>query len=263
MKSIVFTLILFVSPFIGAQGLIDGFFKGKGNLDLAFSANYQRSTEYFAGYNKIKYERNILSISAFGEYGVTNRWDVIANIPVINGKFQDGAVFTKYELIQAKIKGKKLSVIPAVGVSFPLSNYNTESGQAIGQRATVIAPKLVVQQELPKGMFIQAQSGYNYAIDPVVSSIPFSIKWGASFGKDYSFYTDLWYDHQTGLGDKDYKGDIPLGSFRELVVSYNRVGGVFFKQFNKLGAFVNYSYTINGRNTGQAIGVGMGIVVKL
>lgn len=260
MSRFVFLALLLNTGVVSSQGLVDGFFKGKGNVDVALSATFQGSQHFFAGNERIDLDRAILSLSAFAEYGITEKWDVIGNVPVINLQLQDASFYTKYELVSTKIKGKKLSIIPALGFSLPLFNYATETSQAIGQRATVFGGRLVVQQELPKGMFVQVQSGYNYALAPVTSSVPFSIKWGLSFGKNY---TDVWFDHQTGFGNKDYLGAVPFTSFRELVVSYHRIGGVFYRQFNqKLGGFVNYSYTINGRNTAQAIGIGTGIVLK-
>ena len=260
MRFCLVSIILAFSGNLFSQGLVDGFFKGKGNVDVALSATYQGSTTFFAGTNPISLSRNILSVSAFAEYGITEKWDIIGNVPVINFQFQDAGLYTKYELVKTRLFKRSFSVIPAVGISFPLSSYNTEASQSIGQRATIIGSRLVLQQELPKGMFIQVQSGYNYALDPVASSIPFSVKWGVSFGKNY---TDLWFDHQTGIGDKDYLGAAPYTSFREFVVSHNRVGGVFYRQIKrKTGIFLNYSYTLNGRNTAQAVGVGAGVVLK-
>lgn len=260
MKKALLSALLLGSCFARCQGLVDGFFKGKGNVDVALSATYQGSSKYFAGTNLINYSRSILSLSAFAEYGITEKWDVIGNVPVVNFSFQDAGVFTKYQLLKTTLFKHSFSIIPAVGVSFPLSNYETESGQAIGQKATIISSRVVLQQELPKGMFLQVQSGYNYAIDPVTSSFPISMKWGISFGKSYA---DLWFDHQTGFGDKDYQGSTPFLSFRELVVSYNRIGGVFYHQLQKkTGVFLNYSYVLNGRNIGKSFGVGAGGVFK-
>lgn len=244
-----------------SQGLIDGYFKGKGKVDVALSAFYQTSENFFAGTNKIKLGREIVSFGAFAEYGISEKWDVITNIPLINKQLQDGAIATKYELVKTKIGGRDFSIIPALAVSFPLSKYNTETSQAIGQRATVIAPKLVLQHILVGGVFLQVQGGYNYALSPVASSVPLSAKLGGSFGK---LYLDVWFDYQKGFGNKDYQGSVPYNSFREFVVDHNRFGGVFYYGLKeKFGAFVNYSYTFNGRNTAQALGVGAGIVLKL
>ncbi|MGB0933197.1 MAG: hypothetical protein ACPGU5_02880 [Lishizhenia sp.] len=262
MRTLLIIIALFCFSLTGeSQGLLDGFLKGKNNLDLAFSAFHQTSNQFYAGVSKVKLTRNIFSIGAFGAYGITNKWDVVLNLPLINGQLQDAAIGTKYELIKTKLFGKQLSILPSITFSTPLSNYNTENSQAVGQKATVISPRLIVQQNLPFGLFIQLQSGYNYALSPVTSSVPFSTKLGGSFGK---LYVDFWYDYQKGFGNKDYSGAVPYSSFRELVVNHNRVGGVFYYTLKeKTGVFFNYSYTINGRNTSQALGLGAGVVFKL
>ena len=196
----------------------------------------------------------------FAEYGITDKWDVIVNAPFINGHFQDGGVATKYELLRAKVGGRDLSIIPALQVSFPMTNYETENLEAIGQRATLISPKIVVQHNLPKGLFVQAQTGYNYALDPVASSVGASVKLGGSFGK---FYTDVWYDFQHGFGDKDFLKPPPV-SFREYTVSLHRFGGVVYYGINNtFGVFVNGSYIFKGRNSYRIYGFGTGLVIKL
>ncbi len=257
---IVFTLILWMGGST-AQGLVDGFFKGKGNTDVALSVTHQSSDKYYAGTKLINYERRITSVGLFAEHGITSKFDVIGNVPFINGNFQDASVFLKYQLAEVHKDAYKLNFILASGVSFPLSNYQTESGQAIGQRATVFSPKGVVQFMLSKGLFLQAQSGYNLAVEPVRSSVPFSMKIGYAYSK---FYADVWYDYQRGFGDKDYQGSVPFDSFRELVVNYQRVGGVLYYSLqSQTGVFLSGSYTLNGRNTGKAYGISTGFVIKL
>lgn len=238
-----------------SQGNVDGFFKGKNVCDVALSGAYQHSDKYVRGESTvINYTRDLTVFNLFAEYGITDKFDAFVNIPFINGSFQDMSIFAKYKVASIK----NLDIIPAAGVSFPLSNYTTQSGQAIGQRATIIQPKLVLQWKY-KGYFIQAQGGYNYALDPVPSSVPASVKvgWGGA-----KIYTDLWFDYQYGIGGEDYFSNSV--DFRELGVSYQKVGGVFFYSFTpKIGAFVNYSYIFAGRNTGLAYTFGAGIVYKI
>ena len=258
MKKLIIILTCLISVQLSAQGVLDGYFKGKGNLDLAMSGFFQSSQDFFAGTNKVVIPRSIASLGVFGQYGITPMWDAVVNIPIINNQLQDISIATKYELIKTKVGGKDLSIIPAIIFATPISNYSTNTSQAIGQQATVISPKLIVQQNLTSSLFLQVQSGYNYALSPVISSVPFSAKLGGSFGK---LYIDLWFDNQNGLGDIDYPVSGEL--FRELTVSYNRIGGVFYYGLKgNLGTFVNYSYTINGRNTSKAFGIGTGIVLK-
>lgn len=271
MKTALLTMTLMMCSFSFSQGLIDGYFKGKGNMDIALSGFFQTTRNYFAGGTEVSLSnppfagngvRKFNSVGLFAEYGITDKWDVIVNVPFINGSFQDYAIATKYDLVQTKLSGRDLSIIPALQVSFPLTDYPTENLEAIGQQATLISPKVVVQHSLPKGLFIQAQTGYNYALDPVSSSVTASVKLGGSFGK---FYTDIWYDFQHGFGDKDFlSSDPPFSSFRELVVSYKRFGGVIYYGINDtFGVFVNGSYIFDGRNSYKIYGFGGGLVIKL
>lgn len=258
MKNIFVLLIFLISFTAFGQGLLDGYNKGKGNLDIAISGTYQSSQKFLTVNGSVNIPRQMTSLGVFAAYGIAKKWDVVANIPMVNWSFQDAGIGTKYRVVDTKISGKSFHLFPAITVQFPMSNYVTQSAQAIGQRTTVISPRVIVQQQLPGKLFIQLQGGYNFAISPVVSSVPFSAKVGGSYGK---FYFDVWYDFQHSFGGVNY----PTSSdFRGLGVDHHRVGGVFYYQpISKLGLLVNYSYTLAGRNTGQAYGVGVGLVVKL
>ncbi|MFK7785193.1 MAG: hypothetical protein AB8B56_08755 [Crocinitomicaceae bacterium] len=271
MKTTLIVLALTMCSFSFSQGLIDGYFKGKGNIDIATSGFFQTTRNYFAGGVEVSLSnppfagngvRKFNSVGLFAEYGITDKWDVIVNAPFINGSFQDGSIATKYQLLKTKVSGRDFSVLPALQVSFPLTDYPTENLEAIGQRATLISPRIVVQHSLPKGLFIQAQTGYNYALDPVASSVSASVKLGGSFGK---FYTDIWYDFQRSFGDKNFlSSDPPFSSFRELAVGFKRIGGVIYYGINDtFGVFANASYIFDGRNSYKIYGVGGGLVIKL
>jgi len=253
-------LILFYSLSTFSQGPVDGFFKGKGNLDVALSGSYQHSEKFYMGFNTISYPRTLTSVSLFAEYGVTNNLDVIANIPFINGQFQDVSFFVKYGLpFDFCDSESPFHIIPTVGISFPITNYETQAGQAIGQRATQIQPKLILQYQLKHGFFIQAQSGYNYTLDPVPSSIPVSAKLGFSKNK---IYTDIWFDYQKGLGDIEWIGGASQ-NFRTLYVTYSKIGGVVYYSIRpKIGIFLNGSYILSGINLGKSFTIGAGFVYK-
>lgn len=246
MKKLLSIIFCVMSSALMAQGPVDGFFKGKGNLDAAFSVAYQHSDKFYFGTNLTNYERNLTSVSLFGEYGIFDNLDVIANVPLINGQLQDASFYFKYRLFRKKLgDGFPLAVIPAIGISFPLSNYATQTSQAVGQRATQIQPKLVLQLNLNHGFFIQAQGGYNYALDPVQSSIPASGKIGFSKNK---LYCDVWFDYQKGLGDVMYGG--ASVDFRTLSVTYSKIGGVIYYGFKpKWGLFINGSYILEDRKS--------------
>lgn len=258
-KHIVFLILIFSPTAIFSQGNVDGFFKAKGELDLAFSGSYSGSTKYFRTNGTIDYDRSQLILGAYGIYGITDKWNVILSLPLINFKPQDGSIFTKYRLIHHASKKSDFTLAPALGISFPMSNYQTQSGQAIGQQATIIQPKLVMQFKHFKNWFIQAQGGYNYALNPVPSSVGSSVKIGYIYKK---WYFDTWFDYQFGIGGADYGIGSP--DFRTLGVSHNRVGGVIYKNIGeKSGLFLNGSYIFSGRNIGNAITISTGYVIKL
>ena len=253
-KTLAITGILFAFA-VSAQGPVDGFFKKKNQLDVAASATYAFSEIYLAGNGAINYSRNQTILSGFATYGVSDRLNVIGSVPIINFLPQDATFFAKYQLVKSP-----LTVAPAFGISFPMWNYNTESGQAIGQRAVTLQPKLLVQYQPFQNWIIQAQGGYNYAFDPVPSSYVYSTKIG--FFKN-GWYTDLWYDVQTGIGGLDYGGGEAVTSFRGLGVSYQRVGGVVYKHGKgKTGYFINGFTTLSGRNFSKFTTVGAGVVWK-
>ena len=259
MKAAIVLFCISVSLFSFSQGNVDGFFKSKGEFDLAFSGSISNSTKYFRTLGPIEYKRFQAIVGAFGTYGITQKWNVIVSLPLVNFKPQDASVFTKYKLISHNSKKGLVTIAPALGISFPMSNYPTQSGQAIGQRATIIQPKIVLQYKHIKNWFIQTQGGYNYTIDPVPSAIVASAKAGYIYKE---WYFDAWFDYQYGIGGKDYGIGAP--DFRELGVSYSKIGAVVYKNVGKKsGVFLNGSYILSGRNIGQTYAVSAGYVLKL
>ncbi|MBK7131174.1 MAG: hypothetical protein IPM74_15500 [Crocinitomicaceae bacterium] len=254
-------LLFFIIPaYASGQGLVDGFFKGKNKLDLAISGFSQNSDKFYDGIGLINYKRSLTGIGLFAEYGLRDNLDFILNIPFINGSFQDGSVVMKYGIpFNRSAKERRITLMPALGVSFPLTDYNTESGQAIGQRALQIQPKFLFQWNTTKGLFYQVQAGYNYAFNPVPSSFISSTKIGYSFGR---FYSDVWFEYQQGIGGKAWHVDA-ISSFRELFVTYSRLGGVFYTQLNqRFGIAAGGSYVLSGVNTAKAWTVNLSLVIK-
>ncbi|MDX1350411.1 MAG: hypothetical protein R3279_09200 [Putridiphycobacter sp.] len=278
-KAIVVCLLFTALSF--GQGRVDGFLKGKGNLDIALGSNFEANPNYYAGTKLIALQRNILSVNAFFAYGITNKLDVNLSIPYVNvngveAGIQDPAVFLKYKLFSAPLyhirtgveqdglrmkEGAKLHLLLAGGFSSNLTNYQTGGGSAIGQQAKTIDIRPVIHiTDLPFGVFITIQGGYNYKFDPVPDAIPFAAKIGLAKAK---WYADLWYDGQHGIGGFDYQGFPSPPSFRELGVSYHKIGGTFYKPINqKLGWYAGASYMLAGRNISKGIGGNIGLVYK-
>ena len=281
MKLIVIAVFIISTLLSFGQGRVDGFLKGKGHLDIALGSNFEANPNYYAGTNLIALQRNIFSASAFFAYGITNKLDVNLSIPYVNvngveAGIQDPAVFLKYKLFSAPLyhirtsveqdglrmkEGAKLHLLLAGGFSSNLTDYQTGGGNALGQQAKTIDIRPVIHlTDIPFGVFVTLQAGYNYKFDPVPHAIPFAAKIGIAKAK---WYADLWYDGQHGIGGFDYQGIPSPPSFRELGVSYHKIGGTFYKPINqKLGWYAGLSYTLAGRNFSKGIAGNLGLVYK-
>ena len=266
--------LLFVLPvlFSYGQGRVDGFFKGKGNLDFVVSGGYENNKNYFAGKNKIALGREIVIANTFIAYGITDRLDVNFSLPYImvntNTKgLQDASLFLKYKLF--RINKERFARCPswlngdmaiAGGVSSNFTDYQTEGGNAIGQQAKTIDLRPVLQMYFPQGVFATLQAGYTYKINPVPNSLSPAIKVGVANSK---LYADVWYEYQYSFGGLDYQGTPSPSSFRELGVNFHKIGTTVYAPIkNKFGIFAGASYIISGRNTSQGLGVNAGIVLK-
>lgn len=272
MKNIICVVfILLAVSTVNAQGRVDGFYKGKGNLDFVLSGGYENNKNYFAGRNKIALGREIVIANVFAAYGITNRLDVNFSLPYItvntNTKgLQDASLFFKYLLISRGAmfwflpKGFNSTLSLAGGVSSNFTDYQTEGGSAIGQQAKTIDLRPVIQMYFPFGIFSTIQAGYTYKFNPVPNSLAPAIKIGIAKSK---FYADVWYEYQHSFGGLDYQGTPTPSSFRELGVNFHKIGTTIYTPIkNKFGIFVGTSYVISGRNTSQGLGVNAGIVLK-
>jgi hypothetical protein len=262
MPSKSFFILLFSLIFrfsILAQGPIDGFLKGKGTIDIALSGGFQHAEEYIGANGSFVYPRTFYMAGLFGEIGVHEKIDLIANVPFIGGQFQDLGLYAKAKVLS--LSNGKLDILPALGYSFPLTDYLTESGKSIGQQAQIIQSKIVLQSSLGSGLYLQGQVGYDYALEPVPSSFLASGKVAFSHNK---WYFDAWYSYQNGLGNKVYQGANSFSSFRELSVDFHQIGAVIFREIkNGWGVFLNSSQIIGGLGTYTTFSLNSGFVKKI
>ena len=268
------------------QGAVDGYLKGKGNLDVAtsFSGN---SAERFLGSSgnvyDLKYKGSLLSL--FAELGLSDNFDLVAVgavvfTPSLSG-FQDGAIYAKYRLgIWEVKKGYRLHVISALGASFPLSNYKPTANGALGTKAITVQPRFILQLETPPGFFVNLTGGYNWRLDEpskadileVQNTRPdfqpgspsnfttYMVKFGFPAAH---YYLDTWFEWQTTNGGSNYVPD--LTDLPQLYgVSYKQVGGTaYYSDSGKNGFYLSAGYILGGRNVSQIFRITGGYVFKL
>ena len=92
-KSAIFT---FLSLGCFGQSPVDGFYKGKGHYEAVVGAGFSLNGKFYAGTDKVSLTRNVVYSNLFLAAGITDKFDVYANIPYVsvNGEsdLQDGSI---------------------------------------------------------------------------------------------------------------------------------------------------------------------------
>lgn len=249
-KYFIVSILSLFTVIIGySQAPVDGFNKGKGNATIVGAFSNENFSKYYAADGLRNLKRVTRAYSFYGVVGISDRFDAQINLPYVTSgseqSLQDISIYMKYALIN---KGKT-KLLGALGQSSPLTNYQTEGLYALGQQASTLDTRLILQQDLGNGLFIMAQSGYIGRSNPTPSSIPVSAKVGYASNK---IYADIWFDYQYAFGGSDYADGQGL-PFTTLGIGYTKVGGQVYRPFNKhLGLSLGGSYVISGRNVGKS-----------
>lgn len=284
------TILLFIVQALSAtaQGPLDGYLKGKGNLDVAASFSWMHANDFVGGSDQVypvEYTGNMLSI--FAEYGLTEKFDLVASLPYIftsnqNG-WQDGGLYAKYRVIRHQLKQKGyFNVLGGLGASFPLSNYQPVAAGALGQRAVAVPARVIVQWDTHWGPFFNLTGGYNWRLDdykdtdirqvqikrpdytpePPPGYATFLLKAGLP---TRHFYTDIWLEIQQtspNKGSNFEPGTVDLP--QAYGVSYTQVGGtMYYSENGKRGVFLSGAKMLNGRNISRVLRLTGGVVFKL
>ncbi len=264
-NAVIFTFLLILLGFQGiSQGLVDGFFTGSQRYSVVIGGGYENNPTYLAGKNKLDLRKSFENLNAFVAYGISDRLDVNLAAAYVKSEneqgFQDARILLKYGLKEFEMRNMNVSLQIASGLSFPLSQYQTEGLNAIGQRATTIPTRLLLHLKRDSGFFATALAGYDYKFDPVPDAITGTLKIGIA---RRSYYLDAFIDIQNSIDGRDYRGFPAPDNFRELEVDFLRGGVTVFRPITQqLGIFVNGAYTFDGRNVGIGPAINAGIVFK-
>ena len=271
------------------QGPIDGYMKGKGDLDVALGLSATgASTLIGGGGETIRQEFRGQLIGLFAAYGVSDDLDVVASVPYVTtattSGLQDGGVYAKYRLWSkpignAESRAGTLDVIAAAGVQVPLSDYEVVANGAIGQRAKLVQPRLVTQWN-GRGYFVSAIAGYNYRFDgldtqelariqltrpgyqPAQPADQVTALFRAGIPTQ-RFYLDAWLEIQRTLGGESFDSEL-LQLVQTYDVDYQQVGGtVYYSETAHWGFAGSAARVIGGRNTSEFWRVTGTVVYKL
>ncbi|MFK8057462.1 MAG: hypothetical protein AB8F78_15160 [Saprospiraceae bacterium] len=287
MRLLILVLLVGASKILFGQGAIDGYLKSKGEADIAVGLS-ATGADVFIGGDGTEYEIPFSGqlISAFGVYGINDKLNVIANIPLVitssTAGLQDGGFFLKGLAKRWKMgenEEKSLDILGAFGVSLPLSQYEVVASGAIGQRAKVVQPRLVAQYNQP-GFFASTVLGYNYRFDELDLDVLQEIQrsrpgYQPEQPQDFvtgllrvgiptrTFYADAWIEVQRTLGGSDF-----IPNVEELPqayrVNYQQVGGtVYYSEGPTWGFAASGAAFLSGENTSRLWRISGTLIYKI
>jgi hypothetical protein len=281
-----YAVLLAAQTFGLAQGPIDGYLKGKGKLDIAVSLSANSAKEFYGANGtsfQEPYKGNLIAL--FAEYGITKNLDIVATLPYVftstQTGLQDGSLHLKGRIFQVKTQKRgQIDLLAAAGISSPLSSYEPLAAGALGQRATVVQPRLLAQWNTKTGPFINGTIGYNIRLDDLNAEDIDRIRalrpdYQASAPRNYTtfllkiglpakrYYLDAWVEHQSTRGGTDFVPMLP-DLPQAYGVTYTQVGGTaYYSEGGKRGVYISSGYLLSGRNVSNVLRLTAGVVFKL
>lgn len=287
MKLKLVSFCLLMHGFLLAQSPVSGFMKqgGEGSLSLSYSTeSYDKvflvptEVDGVPVFNEV----TINSVSLYGEFGISKRFNLIVNLPYIettgdateetlqnNGiensrsGIQNLKVYAKYNVHTFNMGANTLTLIGAAGLETPLGNYSANEGIqsiiAIGNEASSFNTFGIATFKTNSGIFTTGQLGYSFRGNDVPDALISELKLGYAGAK---FYVDAYIANQ--LSDKsgvDIVGEGFTFFFPATRVNYTRIGGnAYVPLLGGVGISAGANAYIAGRNLGKAVGFYGGLV---
>lgn len=280
-----FVIALLLPTAVFAQGPLDGYLKGKGNLDLAPSFSFNNAKKFEGTSGQIYDEPyNGQALSLFAEYGLSKSIDLVGTATAVftptQSGLQDGGLFVKYRPFYKEInKLGKIGILFGTGATFPMSDYEPTATGALGQKAITVPLKIIAQWETSAGVFLNFTGGYHLRLDQLAESDIAKIRverpdYEPIQPQNFStyllkigfpakhYYLDAWAEWQYTAAGNDYAPEVP-DLAQAFGVSYTQVGGTaYYSDNGKTGFYISSGFILKGRNTSRINRVTLGMVIK-
>jgi hypothetical protein len=274
-------ILLLTNLFAKAQTMTDGIFMAKGNLCGGVTYMNDSWNKYWEGtlYRENKNIGTITtqSVMLMGNYGISDRFNVLASLPYISTKasagvlhgmngFQDLTMSLKYRLAQTK----NLSIIGSVGGSIPTNNYVADFlPLAIGTQSKTLFGRGILYYTLPADLALTLHGTYtaraNVKVDRTMyysdkgyftneMMMPDVVNLGAKFGHySYRWQLEATYDQQIMQGNLDIRrNDMPGLCDKFDFTKVGFIAAYRVPQLKDLQIILTGSQVLTGRNVGES-----------
>jgi hypothetical protein len=280
-----------------AQTIDDGVMLGAGELFAGDVYTHDRWDHYWEGGLK-RDNGNIGALTTrshtiVGVYGLTDRLNVVGNVPYVwteasqgvlhgmNG-LQDLSIAAKFSLLdRQRTPVGALRLIGAVGVAMPLTDYTPDfMPLSIGSASRRASLRGTASMQGTDGVFVDASAAFTWRGDvtldrpyyftenelhftdqvPMPSVLDVGTM-GGFRGPRLMAAVTVAVQHMSSGGDIR-RQDAPFVSNR---MNALRVGGVVMYPLPKLAPLAvraSYAHTVTGRNVGQSHAVSLGLVYR-
>jgi len=284
-------LIAFASLTCLSQTDIDGIMMEKNAFCIGPMFGYSSGKNYWEGTLK-RENLNLGTLSTqmysvMGNYGITNKLNVLFGLPYVKTKasagqlngqegVQDLSLWVKWKAFSKKIASGRLSLIAIGGYSFPISDYTADflpmsiglesknlslRGMADYQRGSwfgTVSGTYVVRSNitLDRNSYYTTEMHYTDEVD-MPDAASFNIRAGY---RDKGLIAEAVFDHWNTLGGFDItRNNMPFAS-NEMDMSRIGFNFKYDMPFHpQLSITGNVMTTISGKNVGQATGYNAGI----
>ena len=226
----------------------------------------------------------------YGNYGVTDRLNVIAMVPymwtdasqgVLHGDqgFQDLTVAAKWNFFNRPSTKAALRTFAVVAAGFPLTDYNLELlPLSIGTRSSRLSGRFTANVQTGPGWYVDGSTAYTWRSNTTLDrpyfftddefvmsdevNMPDVFDYVVHVGYlKHGLNTHFAFTQQQTLGGGDIRRqDIPFPSNR---MNFIKLGGMAMypvPKLNPLAFQFSYVYTVTGRNVGQANAFTIGLL---
>ncbi|HEY9008614.1 MAG TPA: hypothetical protein VIM75_20895 [Ohtaekwangia sp.] len=296
MKKIYLLLLGIIPTLSFSQTLTDGLMMPKKNLCTGFMYGHDRWTNYWEG--ELKRDNGNIghittqSLTWVGNYGVTNKINVIAMVPYVKTEasqgtlhgmegLQDLSLGVKYNFFKQKFEKSTFSTFAVFNFSTPLSDYTPDFFPlALGTHTTNLTYRLTSNFRY-EHWYVNASGGYTWRSNTKLDrpsyfdgnqfvmsdevKMPNVFDVFASIGYHTGpLQAELNYMQQNTLGGADIRRqDMPFVSNR---MNYIKGGALIMYYLPKpagLAARGAVMYTLAGRNVGQSTTLMAGFLYTL